>query len=652
LAKKPGIISRAVIGAWWLVFVAGAIFFTPATEAGRLTYISDLITNSVPGESGSHTITFTTENAVPASGKISFVFEAGGVTNLALLNYLDVDIASASDYTIAAAPSGGTLGVTFTGTGFVIVLGNTPIAGGTTLSVELGSVATYGATGDTELMNGAVTGDYIVDVQTKTASDAVIDESATVFVLVNPVGLAMGPTPTPGGGGGGSQATPSPLVMSIELWPADFATMTPQEFAQTTFADMAALAGMTESEWYAAVLSAYAALPSAAGGVDAVADMSMGEIAQALGVTTTQLYDALNIEDFRYLYTQPSPLGEVTFSTFPDESDADVAALLGLTLNEFYAWLDAQYPAVGSSLMSAVASDLGMTPAAIQSALAAEYPAAASLSGFDSMTAEQVAAALGINLGELYGVLGLTMADVAAVADVSQNALYDALGLDGLTYQSEPPAVFPETEITATVTPGDGSVTLGLNGEPATFITDTMENIGLEDIQSGDWLFTTYAQATDTGGQTSLTGQVWVLGADGEMTLLFERLITSDLSSTLTEYLVLSPQSGYSLEPGDRLVLTYVTETTGGSGEPVTVVVTIGGTEHYSFVQSPPTELTVPPVCFRIADFNGDCRVNITDFSILMANWGSSPRNPLTDINTDGSAGIIDLSILLYWWTG
>lgn len=437
-----------MIAAWWVVFVVGAFVFAPSSEAGQLTFVSDLITNSVPGESGSHTITFTTVNAIPASGKIVIDFEAGGITNLASLDYLDADIASSSDYTLAATPSGGTLGVAFSGSGLVITLGNTPVAGGTALTIELGTVATYGATGDTLLINGVTLGDYRVSITTKTSADVAIDFNEAVFIIVNPVGLSVG-TPTPtvgGGGGGGSSPSPTPLA-GVGLWPAE--AVNPDVFGA------------------------------------------------------------------RLLDTNPA-----------DEAEAVLNAM---------------------------------------------------------------------------------------------------------------------------VTNSGDPTQLGVDGNPIAFVTALGEP-AVAVIAAGAWEFTTYAMATDGGGNTSLLAAVYVRAADGTETLLFEHQITSNLASSPTLYSTSTYQPEYTLQPTDHIVLRYFTQT-GSSESPVTVTLFYQGEEQYSHVETPPY-YTPLPSCFRIADFNGDCRVNITDFSILMANWGSNPRNPATDINEDGSAGIVDLSILLYWWTG
>lgn len=49
-------------------------------------------------------------------------------------------------------------------------------------------------------------------------------------------------------------------------------------------------------------------------------------------------------------------------------------------------------------------------------------------------------------------------------------------------------------------------------------------------------------------------------------------------------------------------------------------------------------------------DINGDGRVNLVDFSILLFHWGQ--RYAPADLNSDGTVNLIDFSILLFHWTG
>ena len=49
-------------------------------------------------------------------------------------------------------------------------------------------------------------------------------------------------------------------------------------------------------------------------------------------------------------------------------------------------------------------------------------------------------------------------------------------------------------------------------------------------------------------------------------------------------------------------------------------------------------------------DLNGDGKVNLIDFSILLFHWNSS--NEIADLNSDGKVGLTDFSIQLFNWTG
>ena len=49
-------------------------------------------------------------------------------------------------------------------------------------------------------------------------------------------------------------------------------------------------------------------------------------------------------------------------------------------------------------------------------------------------------------------------------------------------------------------------------------------------------------------------------------------------------------------------------------------------------------------------DINGDGKVNLVDFSILLFHWGAS--DAIADLNGDGKVNLTDFSILLFNWTG
>ena len=50
------------------------------------------------------------------------------------------------------------------------------------------------------------------------------------------------------------------------------------------------------------------------------------------------------------------------------------------------------------------------------------------------------------------------------------------------------------------------------------------------------------------------------------------------------------------------------------------------------------------------ADLNGDGRVNLTDFSILLFYWGTD--NECADQDQSGNVDLVDFSIMMFYWTG
>jgi len=50
-------------------------------------------------------------------------------------------------------------------------------------------------------------------------------------------------------------------------------------------------------------------------------------------------------------------------------------------------------------------------------------------------------------------------------------------------------------------------------------------------------------------------------------------------------------------------------------------------------------------------DINNDTKIDILDFVILMANWGSTTSNNIADLNGDNKVDILDFVILMANWT-
>jgi hypothetical protein len=347
----------------------------------------------------------------------------------------------------------------------------------------------------------------------------------------------------------------------------------------------------------------------------------------------------------------PSSLQAMTLQQFSAAAAEDVATLLSMSETDLYAILTAQYPGLSSSNGQALASVLGLSNQQFYNMLTAQYPALATLTvtQLANATAQGMAAIAGVSIEDFYAFLGLDMQDIDTLLIVTSDELYTFLSVDDLQQLLTEPSSFPETSITSTVTNTSGAVQLGVAGDPYAYVSGTAGTLGLSVIQNGNWQITTYAQASDDGGNTSLSVQVLVLDENGNETLMFNHTITNNLPATSTEYITYTNQPLFSFDPGDRVIVRYYASTSGATG-PVTVTVYYEGTNRYSYIQTPPSDLLSP--CFRIADFTSDCLVNLPDLSIMMYNWPVVRNRPETDLNGDGVVGIVDFSILLYWWTG
>lgn len=173
--------------------------FAVSTFAQRLTYVSDLISTSAPGTDATHTIQFTTTQAVPASGHILITFQSGAFTIPAAFDYTDVDFAvgsggSYTDRALAATADATHDGVTVTtGTNGVINIELNSSAGlsiGDEVQIRLGTNATFGSAGVENINNPSGITSYRIEIETRNSSNTIIDNSTAMIAVVEPVGLS------------------------------------------------------------------------------------------------------------------------------------------------------------------------------------------------------------------------------------------------------------------------------------------------------------------------------------------------------------------------------------------------------------------------------------------------------------------------------
>jgi hypothetical protein len=158
----------------------GLPHFRPA-EAANVTSFSDTLSDSAPSAVSNHTFTFNTPNGVAGGGTIVLTFPAG-FAGISSLDFGDIDLSvNSSDVGLAAAPSGATWGVTTSATSITLTSGTGSIASSATVTIEVGTHATFGVTGDEQITNPGV-GSYEIDLTVGT-----LDVGSTRVAIVSPV---------------------------------------------------------------------------------------------------------------------------------------------------------------------------------------------------------------------------------------------------------------------------------------------------------------------------------------------------------------------------------------------------------------------------------------------------------------------------------
>jgi len=216
-------------------------------RAGGLTFVSDTISTSVPFANANHTIKFTVTNTISVSGKIIIRPQSGVFTIPAALDYTDIDfLDEGTDQTLASSPgsgAGSAIGVSVasgSSGSITFTLNDTDsIFSASTLTVKIGTNATFGVAGDEQIKNPSTVGSYKIYIETQDASSNPIDQGDAMVAIVFPVGITSGieapppppPPPPPssggGGGGGGIIAPSAPVQEEVSTTNTGIVTVTP-----------------------------------------------------------------------------------------------------------------------------------------------------------------------------------------------------------------------------------------------------------------------------------------------------------------------------------------------------------------------------------------------------------------------------------------
>jgi hypothetical protein len=154
-------------------------------EAANVKEVSDTLSDSAPSVGANHTISFVTPTGVPNTQSITIDFSDGPFV-LGALAFDDVDVEDdGTDLSVSAGCTGGEIGFSTTTNAIVLEFcagpGASLPANGTT-TIEIGTHATFGATGNVQLVNPAVLRSYEINITAGTA-----DSGTTRVAIVSPV---------------------------------------------------------------------------------------------------------------------------------------------------------------------------------------------------------------------------------------------------------------------------------------------------------------------------------------------------------------------------------------------------------------------------------------------------------------------------------
>jgi hypothetical protein len=143
-----------------VLWVTGTHMFMKA-EAANLTYIKDTLSNSAPSETSNHTIEFLSPTGVAAAQTIVITFPNGFNIGTSSVNFTDIDLAVAGvDQTLAAAAAPGVWGVSTSSQNLIFTSNDSTVASNATVTIEIGTNATFGTTGDAQITNPSATTSY------------------------------------------------------------------------------------------------------------------------------------------------------------------------------------------------------------------------------------------------------------------------------------------------------------------------------------------------------------------------------------------------------------------------------------------------------------------------------------------------------------
>lgn len=149
-----------------LILILTGNFFVIHSRAADLADLSDTLSRLQINQDANHTITFTSPSGVAAAETIEIAFPSDFSTTS--VDYTDIDVADdGSDLNLAAVASGTTWGTAFGGVGnrtLTLTSDTGTIAAPSTITIEIGTNATFDVAGNQALNNPTSSNTYTITI--------------------------------------------------------------------------------------------------------------------------------------------------------------------------------------------------------------------------------------------------------------------------------------------------------------------------------------------------------------------------------------------------------------------------------------------------------------------------------------------------------
>lgn len=172
-----------VVGMALLLWSLGIPTFISNVEAASLTTVSDTISDSDRGVVSNHTIRFTTPTGLVPGETILVTFPGTFTFPGSGFDFNDMDVTDdGTEITLANTPSGAVWGVATTSSTILFTTSGSNVSSSSVIVIEIGTNATSGATGNSQITNPASAGSYEI-----TIGGSMQDSGATRVAIIDDV---------------------------------------------------------------------------------------------------------------------------------------------------------------------------------------------------------------------------------------------------------------------------------------------------------------------------------------------------------------------------------------------------------------------------------------------------------------------------------